>query len=474
MRREPSKHTRCRFGIATRDITPPVGIYNRAWGAAMHDTAEGVHRPLRATATLFAPLGGPADAPPFALVALDLGWFSDADETWLRSLVRGRAGIPDERFLLTLSHAHSTAVATTHLTDKPGGDLSARYLITLAERITETIEAARADLAPAWISWGEGVCTLAKNRDYWDDEAGTYACGYNPTPPEPPDTALLVGRVTGDDGVTRATFFNYGCHPTTLAWDNRLLSPDYIGAAREILETAFTAPAVYLHGADGELGPREGYVGDTAVADRNGRILGYAAASAIEALPPADQTYVYEGIVTSGADIGVWRYAPASADELAGAAVLAAHVETVGIPTRPYPPADELRARLAATITSDRPAWEKTQRALMIRETLDRTGGEGDARALPLTCWRLGDALLLAVPDEPYNRLQRDVRAAFPGVPVLVLTTTNGSLGYLCPRETYGSGRYQVVQSPYLPGCLETATEAAIAGLRVVAGSDMG
>ncbi len=470
MRREPSKHTRCRFGIAIRDITPPVGIYNRAWGAAMHDTAEGVHRPLRATATLFAPLDGPADAPPFALVALDLGWFMNpADEAWFRSLVRGRTGVPDDRFLLTLSHAHCTAVAATHLADRPGGDLAVRYLTTLAERVTEAIEAARADLAPAWILWGEGVCTLAKNRDYPDDEAGKYACGYNPTPPEPPDTTLLVGRVTGDNGATRATFFNYGCHPTTLAWDNRLLSPDYIGAAREILETAFSAPAVYLHGADGELGPREGYVGDTAVADRNGRILGYAAASAIESLPPADMTYVYAGIVTSGADIGVWRYAPASADELAGGDTLAAHIETVNIPTRPYPSVEEFHARLAATETSDRPTWEKTQRALMIREALDRSNGEGDVRALPLPCWRLGGALLLAVPDEPYNVLQRDVRAAFPGVPVLVLVTTNGALGYLCPRETYGSGRYQVVQSPYLPGCLEAATEAAIAGLRTVA-----
>ena len=32
------------------DITPPVGIYHRMWGAALHDRATGVHRPLMATA----------------------------------------------------------------------------------------------------------------------------------------------------------------------------------------------------------------------------------------------------------------------------------------------------------------------------------------------------------------------------------------------------------------------------------------
>ena len=41
--------THCRFGVARRDVTPPVGIYSRSWGAATHDVAEGVHRPLTAT-----------------------------------------------------------------------------------------------------------------------------------------------------------------------------------------------------------------------------------------------------------------------------------------------------------------------------------------------------------------------------------------------------------------------------------------
>jgi hypothetical protein len=50
-------------------------------------------------------------------------------------------------------------------------------------------------------------------------------------------------------------------------------------------------------------------------------------------------------------------------------------------------------------------------------------------------------------------------------VPVFVLTTTNGGVGYLCPRETYGSGLYQEQQSPYAPGCLEEAIEAAAGAL---------
>ena len=43
-----SPQSSCRLGIARGDITPPVGIYHRMWGAATHDVSVGVHRPLEA------------------------------------------------------------------------------------------------------------------------------------------------------------------------------------------------------------------------------------------------------------------------------------------------------------------------------------------------------------------------------------------------------------------------------------------
>src|SRR5262249_50753625 len=156
-------------------------------------------------------------------------------------------------------------------------------------------------------------------------------------------------RVTGDDGAVRAILFNYACHPTTLAWDNRLLSPDYVGAAREVLEVAFGAPALFLQGASGDLGPREGFVGDTAVADRHGRQPGYAVASAVEGWPRPGASSVYTGIVKSGADIGTWAWQPLADAALDHAMRLEARVGGVTLPIRPYPPATELRDRLAAT-----------------------------------------------------------------------------------------------------------------------------
>ena len=49
----PTPTSRVRCGLARAEITPPVGIYHRMWGAATHERAQGVHRPLTATAVAF-------------------------------------------------------------------------------------------------------------------------------------------------------------------------------------------------------------------------------------------------------------------------------------------------------------------------------------------------------------------------------------------------------------------------------------
>ena len=49
--------SRVRLGHARVDITPPVGIYHRMWGAARHDQSTGIHRPLLADAIVLGPIG---------------------------------------------------------------------------------------------------------------------------------------------------------------------------------------------------------------------------------------------------------------------------------------------------------------------------------------------------------------------------------------------------------------------------------
>ncbi|MFM7516194.1 MAG: hypothetical protein ACKO3V_04575, partial [Pirellula sp.] len=60
----------CKAAVGRCDITPPVGIYHRMWGAALHDRATGVHRPLLAT-VLCLHSDSHSDSEPFLIVSLD-------------------------------------------------------------------------------------------------------------------------------------------------------------------------------------------------------------------------------------------------------------------------------------------------------------------------------------------------------------------------------------------------------------------
>jgi hypothetical protein len=448
-------YTRCRFGVATRDVTPPVGIYARSWGAATHDAAEGIHRPFAATAAVFAPLTG--DGPTLALVAVDLGWFQHMpDEAELRTTILRRTGLDDAALLINMSHTHAGANNNSQLTDLPGTGLIQPYLGHLTEQIATAILEARDALAPAWVTYGAGRCALATNRDFWDAEAGRFAAGYNPGAPA--DDTLVVARVTGEDGELRATLFNYACHPTTLAWENRLLSPDYIGAAREILENAFGAPALFLQGASGELAPRDDYVGDAAVADRNGRQLGHAAAAAIESLPPPGTRFVYTGIVASGANLGTWAYEPCEPEQVAASERLAASVSYVPLRRK-----EEIG--VVDSLSNASPDSRQEQEKALRRRFLSQALGDSPVYEMPVWTWRLGDALLVAIPNEPYSVLQVELRQRLAGTPLLVLGVTNRTMGYLSPEATYGTGLYQEQQSPFAPGSLEQTIGVAAGAL---------
>ena len=67
---------------------------------------------------------------------------------------------------------------------------------------------------------------------------------------------MHVIRVADTDGKLLATIVNYPCHPTTLAWDNTLISPDYIGALRETVEATTGSMCLFLLAPCGEIGPK--------------------------------------------------------------------------------------------------------------------------------------------------------------------------------------------------------------------------
>jgi len=497
--------SRCLVGVARCDITPPVGIYHRMWGAATHERSTGVHRPLTATVLFFAPCGwGPSLRGPQQSATTSTGGGEDADPShtavesdirvviavdhcllWTAEMnslldsVSSATGIEREALTVFFSHTHGAGLMGLERRDLPGGDLIAPYLDELAKKIAGLIGIARQKPTLATIVYGTGRCNLATHRDYFDEARGHFVCGFHPGGPV--DDTVQVARITSDSGQTLATLVNYACHPTTLAWENTLISPDYIGALREVVETATAAPCVFIQGASGDIGPREGYVGDVSVADRNGRQLGYAALSVLESLPQPGQQFEYSGPIVSGATLGTWKHVPttSSQKEQCGAWVSL----RVLVPLR-YRTDLPVRANLEAELASARAAEAKAladgdaslardARAMAERATrsLTRVGllPPGETYPFPLVVWRVGDAVWIALDGEHYNVLQRTLRERFPDVTLVIGTLANGSnVWYLPDADSFGKGLYQEEASILAQGSLEAVIEAATAAIREV------
>lgn len=222
-----------------------------------------------------------------------------------------------------------------------------------------------------------------------------------------------------DDGKVLGTVLNYACHPTTLAWQNDLIGPDYPGAAREVVENVLGAPCLFLQGASADLGPRHGYVGDTAVADSNGRQLGYAALSALEALPPPGALHAYAGPVISGATVGTWEWRALQPCQQESNSKF--HHRHMDIPLSVHPGLPTRDAEEASILH-----WEA---ALKAAEENSQDAEASDARAMAERSRRML-ARLKGLPKDPKEPFLLDAHVLKLGGAVWVIVQGRGGISW--------------------------------------------
>lgn len=466
----PATLGRCRLGVGRADITPPADSYHRNWGAALHDAAEGVHRPLTATVVAFADDAGALRG----LFTVDLGWLRAREMSALLVALRAGSGLSADDLVFTLSHTHAAINLDVERTAEPGGQHIEPYLAALPGKLLAAWQQARDSLQPVDLAVAHGRCALAMHRDARDEDRGIYVCG--PNPDGDSDDTVTVLRATDAQGRPLAHLVNYACHPTTLAWDNRLISPDYVGALREVVETSTGVPCAFLQGPSGDLGPVRGFVGDVETADSNGRQLGHAVLAALETLPAPGKVWAYREPVVSGATVGAWEWQAPDTGRATGLSRFETRTVTLSLAHRQLPTREELDARLAdwrqkqaagesagdeEAVREARARIERLRRALRLVEAQPADGHVD----YEVRLWRLGEVVLVMVGGEPYQQLQVNLRRRFPATRLLVVELCNRPHSYLLPRERYGIGLYQEEVCVLAPGCLEAVEEAAAAVL---------
>ncbi|MCY4541340.1 MAG: hypothetical protein OXB95_02940 [Rhodobacteraceae bacterium] len=446
-----------RIGVARAEINPPEGMYARTWGCAKHDIADGLHSPLYATCMAMAPRDGGQEV---FLVTLDLMvWLSKTDEEGIRLKLENEFNVPPGALIVHLSHSHGAPFTDPARASAPGGHLIVPFRKKIAAACRQVMMQALKGMRKATLTWAAGRCGLAYDRDLVIPESGEIVCGFNPS--KVVDDTLTVGRVVDEGGKVLGTLVNYAAHPTSLGGGNRLISPDYVGAMRSLVERE-TGGAIctFLHGADGDLTPRRSFEDEVEAADQNGRELGYAALSVLAGMLPPGHRMEFAGREESGATLGRWRLAACQPDK-----AFAFLQRTVGLNIAELPSIAECRN--AAATASDGFERERAERRLAIREKL----GDGDRFELPIYAWRLGSSVMVGAPVEFYSDVQVDLRARFPGITIAVLDVCNGFLNYL-PREAdYERNTYPVKIALFARGSMERARDRIAEVIAELAGT---
>lgn len=464
-------------GTARADITPPVGVAQMNWGSQTHVRATGID-PVGMRATALVLSDGENQ---FAMVDVDRISVHGLEPA-IREAAH-RTGIPEDHIRIGASHTHAGVMVNPEK-GPPGMDLAPleelaeRYRLGLIDKIAGIVEAAQRRLQPAHVFGGRGEGTININRRVRGGSGRPPAVGRNSDGFV--DRELIVFRFDDSQGNPLAILANFQCHGTVLAYENQVISPDWVGMARKTVEQAFPgAMSLFFQGAAGNQGPIEGFTGDLSVAHRLGKVLGHQIAAVALQIETVLRVPTFEGFVESTAYQAKqhWRVKGPREVELRFAS------EIVDVPRRAYTGAEiqgmrgrlqEARQRLESLPATASPAalHEAKARARRFADLLERWTRPVDSSPLQIEVQvlRIGDLAIVAVPGEPFAEIGRAVKTQSPFAYTMFCGYSDGEGGdYISTDEEYPHGGYEVERTPYGEGTGTKLVQAAVdllAGLR--------
>jgi hypothetical protein len=454
------------YAAASRTIlTPPVGIAHAAWGAQTHSRAAGVDLDLLGTVLVVA-----SDDVVAAFVDVEYCIVEKGLADEIRRAVASLAEIPFEAVRLSYTHTHSgPMLGPSWLHD--GDEMIPSYVASIPDRLAGAAWEARRALRPARIAVAHGACDIGVNRRLRLPN-GRVVCGRNWDGYV--DREVQVVRVDDLDEQAIATIVNFACHPTIMGPPNQLVTPDYPGVVRRVVEEAVGGKCLFLQGATGNIHAIVDYVGDPAVYRRLGAVLGHEAsklALRMRTLPTRERLVE---VWDSGAPLGIYADEP----DVERDATVAVQTVRFQLPIRDYPPISELeeryeslKARLAS-LRENGPSPEligavgEARRTQLFMDLARKYEGQPTTE-VELHGLRIGDVAFVGFPGEPFAEIGAAVKSSSPFAHTIFGGYTNGYFGYVPTDEAFPLGGYEVeISTPFRPGAAGVIVGAAADLLR--------
>lgn len=453
-------------GIARADITPPLGVAHAGWGAQLHERAAGVDMPLSATALAISD-----GEQTVVIVDIEATYLMEPEAVEARKKVAALTGLPESNIRLSYTHTHSGPIhrlAGTWVA--AGAEMIPSYKESLQHHIAGVAWAAMKALQPVRIAAGRGKCAIGVNRRFRRPEDEAVIVGRNWDGPV--DHEVQVIRLDTIEGKPLATIVDYACHPITVGPDNDLLTPDYPGVVKKVVEEATNSTCLFLQGAAGDIGPVRG-VARNGIHEyrRLGTILGLEASRVwweLE-LPKREERYI--GTLESGSPLALYDDVPLPD----AARELHIRFSQVELPAKVI--GDPAKLEAAAQVHADTLiqlrnangsseiilhetmlAKRSLMRALLEKRLDGKTTWTVELQAIALG----SDIALLAISAEPFVEIGQLIKDGSPFDSTVVSGYSNVGWGYLPTADAYPFGGYEVEVSPFAPEAADKLVAASL------------
>lgn len=389
-----------RAGVATRAITPPVGMPMMGFAARDHG-AEGIHDELFIRALWLEAAGER-----LAIVAADLAAMSLGDVALIKDELYERCDLRASHILLNCTHTHAGPLVDDRVYASQPPDRA--YLGHVLKTTVETVEMAMSSTQPASVSFGVGTTDVGVGRRLPTETGYTMA----PNPRQSINRDTLAVRVDATGGRPLAVVFSVSCHPTVMGPDNYQISSEYPGVAcREVERQMPGATAVFLQGACGDIKARR--VADIAAAQfRSGGF--------------DDVEAVGQEVASDVLEILGSRPDRATGPLTAG----------LSLATLPFDLPAKPQAYYESVVAGEAREYQRRWARHHLQH-VRKTGALPASGGCPVQLVRLGDVpTIAAFGGELCSGHAGNVRAALQPTPSYTLGYTNGVLGYLPTDET--------------------------------------
>lgn len=452
-------------GTGRRCINPPPNIAHGGWGAQKHEQAEGIDMDLWLTALALSDQTSTA-----ILLDIDIQILTNERADQIRASVSQATGVPSDNIRASATHTHSGPVPYKSWIEK-GYEMVAPWFENVARWSGEAAAEAFTDLQPVKMRAGRGAAHVNVNRRCVA-ETGERFLGVNPD--GACDREVLVVKLDNQAGETVATLVSYACHPTIMGPANRLITPDYPGAMKRVVEQAVGGKCLFLQGSAGNQGPVQGFQADTRVYRNLGAILGHEVARVALGLNHLPTKVKLQTVVPSGAPLGMYD------SEFSAMAALPLRIESkeISVPVREglperKAPAEKLdlwKSRLKAA-RENADAAAVTEAVYMARRAdiqlrmAEDFGGATSAR-IRTHFITFGDVALVGCNIEPFCEIGLTIKQQSPFPFTSMSGYTNGRLAYMATADEWTKGGYEVENSPFGQDAADVLQREIIATLR--------